>query len=65
MFIICRTIQGGLISITIVVVQGIISNPYESRVRGTAYGIYYTAYFTGNALAPAIGGQFSAYFGWR
>ncbi|CAF0947378.1 unnamed protein product [Adineta ricciae] len=65
MFIICRAIQGGLISITIVVVQGIISDVYEPRVRGTAYGIYYTAYFTGNALGPVIGGQVSAYFGWR
>ncbi|CAF1147857.1 unnamed protein product [Adineta ricciae] len=57
--------HGCFISITTVVAQGVISDIYESSIRETAYGIYYITYYAGVIRGPVIGGEVSAYFGWR
>ncbi|CAJ0745277.1 8359_t:CDS:2 [Entrophospora sp. SA101] len=44
---------------------GVISDLYISTERGTAYGFFYMAYWTGPLLGPMIGGYFTEYTNWR
>ncbi|CAJ0754501.1 7891_t:CDS:2, partial [Entrophospora sp. SA101] len=44
---------------------GVISDVYNALERGTAYGFFYMAYWTGQLLGPMIGSYFAEYTSWR
>ncbi|CAJ0633812.1 10517_t:CDS:2 [Entrophospora sp. SA101] len=44
---------------------GVIGDLYTTYERGTAYGFFYMAYWTGPLLGPMIGGYFTEYTSWR
>jgi MFS family permease len=64
-FLVCRALQGCLVSITLVIGQGTIADLYAANERGSATGIFYGTYFSGGFLGSVLGGQVSQHFGWR
>ncbi|CAJ0637105.1 13487_t:CDS:2, partial [Entrophospora sp. SA101] len=44
---------------------GVIRDIYNIFERGTAYGFFYMAYWTGQLLGPMIGSYFAEYASWR
>ncbi|CAH1762424.1 7581_t:CDS:2 [Entrophospora sp. SA101] len=44
---------------------GVISDVYNALERGTAYGFFYMAYWTGQLLGPMMGSYFAEYTSWR
>ena len=63
--LVCRALQGCLVSVTVVVGQGTIADIYHPNDRGTAYGIFYAVLSFAGLCAPALGGQISYYYGWK
>ncbi|CAF1542411.1 unnamed protein product [Didymodactylos carnosus] len=65
LFLVCRILQGCLVSVTLVVGQATIADIYVANERGSATGVFYGFYFSAVLLGPAVGGQLSHHFGWR
>jgi len=60
-----RILQGGSISVTMVVGQSIIADIYPADQRGWATGLFLVPGLIGVALGPTLGGIFAFYLGWR
>ena len=64
-FLVFRSLQGFLVSVTVVVGLGTLSDIYRPDDRGSAYGIFYAFFSLAAFGAPVIGGQISEHYSWR
>jgi multidrug resistance protein len=63
--IVLRTVEGFLISSSVVAVQAIIADVFPPAERGTAMGAFLGPLLVGPVIAPLLGGALAQRFGWR
>ena len=63
--LVLRTLQGLLVTGTLVPAQAVIADVFAPAERGAAMGIFFSPLLLGPIVAPALGGFLSKAYNWR